>query len=198
MALDRTEPLRVAALAGPDLDRGAAEVSAVGAAWPRADVTRDDAATAAAFGDAMAFSTVLHVAAHGVHQPDNPLFSSVRMTDGPVFAHELDQGKQAPEHVVLSACEVGLATVRPGDEALGLASVLLGLGTRSVIAGVATVGDDVAARTMAAYHAELAAGSDSSVALANALTQVDSDVTPPFVNFGASWSAGVANLEGKR
>jgi CHAT domain-containing protein len=75
------------------------------------------------------------VAAHGVHQPENPLFSSIRMVDGPVFAHELEQAARAPEHVVLSACEVGLATIRPGDEPLGLASVLLHLGTRSVVAG---------------------------------------------------------------
>jgi CHAT domain-containing protein len=127
------------------------------------------------------------VAAHGVHQPENPLFSSVRMADGPVFAHELDQTHQAPEHVVLSACEVGLATVRPGDEALGLASVLLHLGTRSVIAGVARVGDEVAEQTMAAYHRRLAGGADSAHALAEALVEVDVDVPPPFVNFGAAW-----------
>jgi CHAT domain-containing protein len=122
-----------------------------------------------------------------VHQPENPLFSSLRMVDGPVFAHELDQTALAPEHVVLSACEVGLATVRPGDEALGLASVLLQLGTRSVVAGVARVGDDVAEQTMAAYHARLAGGDDSAGALAAALVDVDADVTPPFVNFGAAW-----------
>jgi CHAT domain-containing protein len=141
------------------------------------------------FAAAMASADVLHVAAHGVHQPENPLFSSLRMADGPIFAHELDQSALAPEHVVLSACEVGLATVRPGDEALGLASVLLNLGTRSVIAGVARVADDVAAQTMAGYHAKLAGGVDSAAALAAALIEVDSDVTPPFVAFGATWSA---------
>jgi CHAT domain-containing protein len=140
----------------------------------------------------MAGATVLHVAAHGLHQPENPLFSSLRMADGPVFAHELDQRAQAPEHVVLSACEVGLATVRPGDEALGLASVLLHLGTRSVVAGLARVGDEVAEQTMAGYHAGLAAGADSAVALARALAEVDTDVVPPFVAFGAAWAAGVS------
>ncbi|MDT4916930.1 MAG: hypothetical protein QOH89_1630 [Pseudonocardiales bacterium] len=187
---ERTDPApraRVVALCGPDLGRGEHEVVAVGASWPTARIER--AATAAALVDAMAGATVLHVAAHGIHQPQNPLFSSVRMTDGPVFAHELDQRGSAPQHVVLSACEVGLATIRPGDEALGLASVLLNLGTRSVIAGVARVGDEVAEQTMAAYHAKLAAGADSSVALAEALTEVDADVVPPFVNFGAAWSA---------
>ena len=58
--------------------------------------------------------------------------------------------------VVLSACEAGLATVRPGDEGLGLTSVLLHLGSRSVLAGVARVRDDVAARVMAQVHAAMA------------------------------------------
>jgi tetratricopeptide (TPR) repeat protein len=181
-------PVAVAALAGPDLGRGDAEAASVGAAWPAAQVVSGAQATTVALTEAMRSATVLHVAAHGVHQPENPLFSSVRMVDGPVFAHELDQKAHAPEHVVLSACEVGLATVRPGDEALGLASVLLHLGTRSVIAGVARVGDEVAEQTMATYHSKLAAGSDSSVALAEALAEVDADVTPPFVNFGAAWA----------
>jgi hypothetical protein len=178
----------VAALAGPDLGRGEAEAVAVGAAWPNSRVVAGADATTRALTEAMHSVSVLHIAAHGVHQPENPLFSSVRMVDGPVFAHELDQKAHAPEHVVLSACEVGLATIRPGDEALGLASVLLHLGTRSVIAGVARVGDEVAEQTMASYHAKLAAGADSSVALAEALAEVDADVTPPFVNFGAAWS----------
>jgi hypothetical protein len=177
----------VVAIAGPDLSRGAEEAEAVGTRWSTAAVRTGADATRAELTAAMGSAQVLHVAAHGVHQPENPLFSSLRMVDGPVFAHELDQTALAPEHVVLSACEVGLATVRPGDEALGLASVLLQLGTRSVVAGVARVGDDVAEQTMAAYHARLAGGDDSAGALAAALVDVDADVTPPFVNFGAAW-----------
>ena len=178
---------RVAALAGPDLGRGQEEAAAVGTMWSASRVV--PVATRADLLDAMAATDVLHVAAHGVHQPENPLFSSVRMVDGPVFAHELDQRGHAPQHVVLSACEVGLATIRPGDEALGLATVLLNLGTQSVVAGVARVGDEVAEQTMAAYHAKLAAGADSAGALAGALAETDADVVPPFVNFGAAWAA---------
>jgi hypothetical protein len=182
---------RVTALAGPDLGRGVDEVGQIAAIWPGAEAVAE--ATTSDLRGAMAEASVLHVAAHGLHQPENPLFSSLRMVDGPVFAHELDQRGHAPEHVVLSACEVGLATIRPGDEALGLASVLLNLGTRSVIAGVARVGDVVAEETMAAYHGKLAAGADSSVALAEALAESETDVVPPFVNFGAAWAPGLRN-----
>ena len=117
---------------------------------------------------ALAEASVLHLAAHGTHQPENPLFSSIRLADGPMFAYELDESARPAEHVVLAACELGQATIRPGDEALGLTSVLLHLGTRSVISGVAKVHDEVAANVMVGYHRALSRGVDSAQALADA------------------------------
>jgi tetratricopeptide (TPR) repeat protein len=172
----------VVAVAGPDLGRGSGEAEAVGRTWA-ARLLTGPAATGAAVAQAFGSARIAHVAAHGVHQTENPLFSSLRLADGPLFAHELDQTARTPDHVVLSACELGLATIRPGDEALGLTSVLLHLGTASVVAGVARVGDEAAAQVMADYHARLARGQDSSLALADALT----DRPVPFVCFGAAY-----------
>jgi tetratricopeptide (TPR) repeat protein len=179
----------MAAFAGPDLPRAGHEAAGVAAAWANATAYDGDRANRPALARALARGTVVHVAAHGVHQTENPLFSSVRLADGVMFAHELDQAARTPEHVVLSACELGLATVRPGDEALGLTSVLLHLGTRSVVAGVARVGDDIAAETMIAYHQCLSAGQDSAAALADATSALGPRSTAPFVCFGASWRA---------
>jgi tetratricopeptide (TPR) repeat protein len=181
----RRRKRQVFALAGPDLVRADHEVAGVEAAWGAATTHTGEAATRPAVAKAMARGSVVHVAAHGVHQTENPLFSSLRLVDGPMFAHEMDQTARTPEHVVLSACELGLATVRPGDEALGLTSVLLHLGTRSVVAGVARVGDELAAETMIAYHQRLAAGQDSAAALAEAASAAG--VPVPFVCFGASY-----------
>jgi hypothetical protein len=188
-----TQPRRpgpVHALAGPDLARAGEEVAAVRAAWGDVRSATGARADRAALRDALAGGGLVHVAAHGTHQTDNPLFSSLRLADGVSFAHELDPGLGAPEHVVLSACELGLATVRPGDEAIGLTSVLLRLGARSVVSGIARVGDAAAAATMTAYHQRLAAGDDSATALARALDHggPDADVGPvPFVCFGSAW-----------
>ncbi len=179
----------IVVVAGPDLARAESEAAAVAAPWPGSRTVTGAGATRETFASLLGSARVLHVAAHGVHHADNPLFSALRMADGPIFAHELDQTASAPEHVILSACEVGLATVRPGDEALGFASVLLQLGTRSVVAGLARVGDDLAAQTMQRYHVGLAGGADSATALSAALVEVDADVVPPFVTFGAAWSA---------
>jgi len=144
-------------------------------------------ATSSDLLNAMATGRVVHVAAHGVHRGENPMFSSLSMTGGPLFAYELDQRVEAPEHVVLSACDAGRSTVRAGEESLGLTSVLLQLGTASVVAGVARVHDDAAAEIMQSYHAELARGRDAAEALNLVGGQVD--LPSPFVCFGAPWSA---------
>lgn len=177
----------VVALGGPHLGRSAEECRAVVEAHRSATASIGPSATRAAFADAVTSASLVHVAAHGLHQTENPLFSSVQMADGPVFAHELEETVRTADHVVLSACELGLATVRPGDEALGLTRVLLHLGTRSVVAGVARVGDDMAAETMTAYHARLAAGDDSASALAQAVAGAPAGRPAPFVCFGSSW-----------
>ena len=138
--------------------------------------------------DQLRQARLVHLATHGTHQSENPLFSSIRLSDGPVFAYELDESSGMPEHVVLSACELGQATVRPGDEALGLTTVLLRLGSRSVISGVANMHDRIAAEVMPRYHRKLVAGLPSDVALAEACATA-TDLPAPFVCFGASWSA---------
>ncbi len=176
----------VAIFAGPGLARADEEVNHVGQLWPGSRVVTADRAAQQELVAAMRDCDVVHVAAHGRHQAENPLFSSIRLGDGPVFAYELDQSARAAPHVILSACELGQATLRPGDEALGLTSVLLHLGSRSVIAGVARVHDDVAAEVMIRYHARLAAGQDSARALAEATVAVDG-LPAPFVCFGSSW-----------
>jgi CHAT domain-containing protein len=177
----------VAVFAGPDLIRAADEVKAVGEAWPDAAVYTEQSAQHAELSEALRTASIVHVAAHGEHQADNPLFSSIRLADAPLFAYELDLAARASEHVILSACSLGRATIRPGGEVLGLTSVLLNLGTRSVISGVTGVNDDTAADVMTRYHAMLAGGVDSARALADACA-AETDRPAPFVCFGSAWS----------
>jgi tetratricopeptide (TPR) repeat protein len=179
----------VVALAGPGLARADDEAVTAAGAWPSSTARYAVGADRGVALAAMAQADLVHVAAHGTHQADSPLFSSLRLADGPVFAHELDPDTVRASHVVLSACEVGRSTLRPGDEALGLTSVLLRLGVRSVVASVARVNDTAAAETMAAYHRELARGTGSGEALASALASQDDDTPVPFVCFGSSWRA---------
>jgi tetratricopeptide (TPR) repeat protein len=184
----RSGPGAVSVFAGPALDHAAREVREVGRSWPGASVYTDGEARQQALRSALSSSTVVHIAAHGQHQAENPMFSSIRLADGPVFAYELDRTARAAEHVVLSACELGQATIRPGDEALGLTSVLLHLGSRSVVSGVARVHDQVAAEVMVRYHRMLASGLDSATALAEAASLAGPHPAP-FVCFGSAWTS---------
>jgi CHAT domain-containing protein len=68
--------------------------------------------------------------------------------------------------IVLSACNLALSDRHPGDELLGLAAALLGIGTRTIIASVAPVHDATAARLMTAFHRELILGARPATALA--------------------------------
>ena len=136
---------------------------------------------------ALSDSTIVHVAAHGIHQDESPLFSSVVMGDGPVFAHEFQRTGIGAEHVVLSSCEVGRTHVRAGDEALGLTASLLATGVRSVVAAVGPVGDEDAHTVMSAYHQVLAQGLDAAEALEIASAGVEEGRL--FCAFGADWAA---------
>ncbi|MDO8105738.1 CHAT domain-containing protein [Isoptericola sp. b441] len=152
-------------VAGPGLVDAAQEVEAVARIWGTEALT-GTAATARATAAGLAGAGVVHLAAHGRHEPDNPLFSWLRLVDGPLFAHELEGIDLCGSVVVLSACEVGRATVRPGGEVLGLASVLLRLGADAVVAALAPLRDDVAAHLMPTVHRALRTGATASQALA--------------------------------
>ncbi len=161
----------VGCLAGPRLARGVAEASDVATIWSNAgalttatNVSASVDLTTRVLGEA----DIVHIAAHGHHAEDNPLFSSLLMADGPLFAHELINGVQA-RHVILSACDVGRSRIRAGGEALGLTAALLALGTQTVIAAVAPIPDEVSAAAAVAYHRALVRGKDAASALAEAI-----------------------------
>jgi len=184
----RPETPRVLAVAGPDLRLSAAEATAVAGVWEGAEALVGAAATAAATHGGLVRNDVLHVAAHGAHRPENPLFSSVRLSDGPLFAYEIDPEEGLAGCVFLSACEAGLATTRPGDENLGLASVLLQLGSTTVVAGVARVNDEVSAGVMTKVHEDLRQGIDVSASLAARLHETLDRHTPAaLLCFGSTW-----------
>jgi CHAT domain-containing protein len=178
---------RVLAIAGPDLQHADSEAAAVAEIWGGALVPSAEARLGAVV-DALADRDVVHIAAHGRHRHQSPLFSTLRLADGPAFAYELPDAGVTASHIVLSACEVGRGTVRDGDETLGLAAVLLSMGVRTVVAAVSRIPDELAAGAMTAYHRLLVTGIDSATALAQATADLPT-VARAFTCFGADWRA---------
>jgi CHAT domain-containing protein len=184
----RATPLRAdtaGLVAGPRVARAEAEVSAAASAWAGAKTLTGAAATAGAVSELACEVDVLHLAAHGKHSSENPLFSGVQLVDGPWFGYDIDQLSAVPDVVVLSACEVGRSSVRAGEELIGMTAAWLHAGARCVIASAASVSDDVAHDVLTKVHARLAQGIAPDIALAEAVPAVDAERPPaPFVCFG--------------
>jgi tetratricopeptide (TPR) repeat protein len=169
-------------VAGPDLEHAGREVTEIAKSYPGGQPLLADAATVNATLQGLDGARLAHLAAHGHHDRENFLFSRLDLADGPLMAYDIQQLAAAPQHVVLSSCDVGRTVVRPGEEILGFTAALLYVGTVTVISSVTKVADDAAVATMTRYHRLLSAGAGAAEALAEAaLTEQFS----PFVCFGS-------------
>ncbi|MEA5055573.1 MAG: CHAT domain-containing protein, partial [Propionicimonas sp.] len=196
---DRTQAGRpgVGFAAGPGVARGDEEVEtgvlawtgvpAASAAAPRVvpQVLRGPAATVDAVAALASRVGVLHVAAHGRHAVDNPLFSGLELADGALFGYDIDRIGQVPQTVVLSACEVGRSAVRWGEEAIGMTRTWLHAGTSCVVAAPVAVADDAACELLGAMHTGLATGLAPAEALARAAGRTG--VLAPFQCHGSGF-----------
>jgi CHAT domain-containing protein len=171
----------------PHASNEAASVAAVYAGSADTAVLTGAAATGRAVLDGIPAGGLLHIAAHGHHESDNPLFSGVLLADGLLYGYDVAPNPTLPSQVVLSSCDVGRTDDRPGGEPLGLVAALLRSGVDTVVAGTSRVSDRVAASVMTAYHQRLRLGQTPAIALAGAITEAaggDSDPAP-FTCFGA-------------
>lgn len=174
-------PARTVLVAGPNLDHAEAEIAQLTAIYPRGTALCGESATVAGVRAALNGCRIAHFAAHGHHEHSSVLFSRLDLYDGPLLAYDLHQLAAAPEHVVLSSCDIGKTVVRSGDEILGFSATLLYSGTRTVISSVAKLADDTAVDVMAAYHRALDRNVPAPKALADALLRAP---LVPLVCFG--------------
>jgi CHAT domain-containing protein/tetratricopeptide (TPR) repeat protein len=162
---------RVTVAAGPGLPGARDEAEAV-AAIHRTTALHGSSATVQAITAALHRSDVVHLAAHGRVRADNPLFSSLRLADGPLTVFDLEQLDQVPSMVVLAACDSGRPVVCTGDELLGFSATLLSLGIHQLVASVVPIPDVETAPLMIAFHRQLAAGQGAAKALSQAQRQL--------------------------
>jgi tetratricopeptide (TPR) repeat protein len=161
-------------IAGPGLVEAWPEVIELGQWWTDASELPPTASRAEEVMGRLAANGVAHLACHGRFRADSPMFSSLEMADGPLYVYDLYRLTQSPSVMVLSACDVGQAALRPGSEVLGVVAALLGVGCRSVVASVGLVPDLAGTRRfMSLFHQELASGQRPSMALARARRETD-------------------------
>jgi CHAT domain-containing protein len=140
----------------------------------------DEAATTEALRKYSAGVEVLHLACHAQFRSDNPLFSSLRLSDGWFTARDAYELKLNCGLVTLSACETGMNTVAPGDELMGLARGFLSAGSATVLMSLWTVDDQATAELMVAFYEELARTNSPATALRNAQLKLLEQRPHPF------------------
>lgn len=185
---------RTVLVRGPGVEGG--ELAALRRLHPDATVLDGADATAAAVLAALDGARLAHVAAHGTFRADSPLFSALRLADGPLTGYDLQRLHRAPEQVVLSSCDSAMAAAAGADELLGLACSLLPLGTREIAASIVPVSDTAVGPLMVALHRHLRGGAGMAEALrrtragADALDRTADDHTTDdhATAVGAAWS----------
>jgi tetratricopeptide (TPR) repeat protein len=173
----------VALVAGPDLPGAIEEVEALTGLYATAHCLMPPASTADAVAGALAGAGLAHLACHGLLRADNPMFSSLLLSDGPMTLQEVYARGLAPGRLILASCQSGSQASYAGDEVLGFVGALLARGTAGVLASAAVVPDVPAAGLMTQVHRHLARGATLARALHGARETADTEDPGGFVNW---------------
>jgi tetratricopeptide (TPR) repeat protein len=163
---------------GPGLASEGAEVPQLAADYAtdcEPVVLGDGTATVARVLSAIDGARLVHIAAHGTFRADSPLFSSLRLDDGPLTVYDLERLRRGPRQLVLSSCDSGVIAPAGANELLGLASSLIPLGTAGIVASVVQVNDAAVVPLMLALHRGVRRGASLAEALRDARQGSESD-----------------------
>ena len=122
---------------------------------------------------------ILHVAAHGVLNTNNPLYSYFVLSDGVIEAREILDLDLHAQLAVLSACETGLGSVFSGEGLIGMSWAFLVAGVPTAVVSQWRVDSAGTGELMVAFHrAYRTAGFTAARALQRAA--LDTMKTPSF------------------
>ena len=156
------------------------EVRAVSHILPNPRVFLDGEATTDQLRTLGPTSRFVHIATHGFFRRDNPMFSSIRLGNGPLCVYDLYELRLAADLVTLSGCSTGLNVVVGGDEILGLVRGVLYAGARSVLLTLWDAHDRSTADFMQAFYRRLEGGVSKARAAQAAMREVREQYRHPF------------------
>ncbi|MGX1479122.1 UNVERIFIED_CONTAM: tetratricopeptide (TPR) repeat protein [Streptomyces canus] len=160
---------------GPGLATGGAEVPELAGRHGSATVLEYDDARVPRVLAELDGAALAHIAAHGTFRADSPLFSALRMADGPLIVHDFERLDSSPYRIILSCCDTARFASVGADELLGLVTALLPLGTAGVVACSAPVNDEAVVPLMLTLHKGLSAGVSMAEALRDARASLPGD-----------------------
>ena len=142
--------------------------------------------------DALAGAALVHLACHGRLRSDNPMFSALLLSNGPLTVHELDLRGIAPHRMILAACDSAADTSYEGDELVGFVSALMARGTAGLVASSIMVPDLEAVALMCSLHELVQGDAPLAEALHGARSRIDRNDPRGFVNWCAFTAFGGA------
>lgn len=149
-----------------------AEVKSIGKLFPRNTILTTTGATTASLRQKAAENPAfVHLATHGVVNPNEPLESFLVMADGPLTLADitgLNLGQ--PSLVTLSACRTGLGETRvnPGQDLTTLAEAFWYAGSRCLVASLWRVADTSTGELMLEFYRGLTTDMSKAEALQKA------------------------------
>lgn len=127
----------------------------------------------------------LHLASHGVFDPENPLGSGLLLAkdqanDGVLTVSELFELNLDADLVTLSACETALGEITNGDDVVGFTRGFLYAGTDSIVSSLWQVSDAATSILMQSFYDTLNVASKRSSLRAAQLHLKDTEYAHPF------------------
>ncbi|GMV87364.1 MAG: hypothetical protein AMXMBFR81_02950 [Chthonomonas sp.] len=123
---------------------------------------------------------IVHVAAHAGHNADNPMFSTIQLADGPLFAAEFASLGLRSQFVFLDACETGRVSLEAPTEPDGWVRAALATGCGACLAATWVVDDAAALSFAEAFYPSLLGGCPVTPALSEARSAVRRRWPHPF------------------
>jgi CHAT domain-containing protein len=106
----------------------------------------------------------IHVACHNRFDAEDPLSSSLKLSDGDLTARDILGMSLSSELVVLSACQSGVSRTLPGDEMMGIVRALLFAGAPSIVVSLWNAYDEPTTLLMVDFYQRQARAEGSRVA----------------------------------
>jgi CHAT domain-containing protein len=130
--------------------------------------------------------SILHIAAHGQLNNNNPLFSKIILApgandDGSLDVHQIYSLNLAKANlVVLSACESQLGARSKGDDIVGLNRAFIYAGAPTVITSLWSVDDSATSELMISFYKHLQSGKAKAEALREAQADIKDKYPHPY------------------
>jgi len=156
------------------------EAQSVAALLPEAELYLGQQATAGVLREKGPETALLHIATHGIHRQDNPMFSGIRLGDGYANLYDLYQLRLAAKLVTLSGCATGMNFVAAGDELLGLQRGLFYAGATTLLLSLWDVHDRSTAELMQEFYRGYIHSGDVGLSLRAAMRKVRQDNPHPY------------------